>query len=188
MLRAASMLATTVAAVAMLAACGSPASSPGPSGGSETAGTSTPSDSSSASASPTTTGTPTQADLVAVEKLLYPASRTGAGDCLSGGGGPPSVLGCPVTRRLAQALSAALNDPNAAADPLCGCQAIDPKQTVTYTPGTPPNGGTIHVTGFGTPQVAYVVIRSTGQLLVDDIVYCTPSPHSIYTGEKVTSC
>ncbi len=187
MLRAASMLAT-VAAVATLAACGSPAPSPTPTAGSETPGTSTPSGSTSASASPTTTGTPTQADLVAVEKLLYPSSPSGAGDCLSGGGGPPSVLGCPVTRRLAQALSAALNDPNAAADPLCGCQAIDPHQTVTYTPGTPPNGGTIHVTGFGTPQVAYVVIRSTGQLLVDDVVYCTPSPHSIYTGETVTSC
>jgi hypothetical protein len=74
------------------------------------------------------------------------------------------------------------------AEPLCGCQAFDPQQTATYTVGVPPGGGTIHVTGFGAPRAAYVVLPSGGGFLVDDVIYCTPSPHSIYPGENVTGC
>ena len=59
---------------------------------------------------------------------------------------------------------------------------------VELSPGAPPGAGTIHITAFGSPQVAYVVIRSAGQFLVDDVIYCSPAPHSIYTAETVKSC
>jgi hypothetical protein len=122
-----------------------------------------------------------------VEALLYPATPPG-GDCLSSSQGPPSVLPCPVTGRLAATISAILADPGGAADPVCGCQAIDAHQTVTYSPATPAGAGTIHITAFGAHRVDYVVVLSGGQFLVDDIIYCSPTPHSIYTAETVASC
>jgi hypothetical protein len=175
-------------ALALLAGCGSPApGSPSVSPG-ITSAAATGSAAATATPAPSpTSAAPAQADLAKVRGLLYPASP-GGGDCLSSAGGPPSLLTCPVTKRLASALSAALANPNSAADPVCGCQAIDAHQTVSYSPGMPSGKGTIHVTAFGAPRVAYVVIASTGQFLVDDIIYCSPSPHSIYSGEAVTAC
>ena len=170
--------------VAVLCGCASQ-----PSGSPTVATTPTAAATASGSAAATATadpGGPTQADLVKVEGLLYPAAP-GGGDCLSSGAGPSSVLACPVTQRLASALSAALANPNGAADPLCGCEAIDAHQTVTYAAGVPQGAGTIHVSGFGAPRVAYVAIAAAGQFLVDDVIYCSPSPHSIY-GPAVAAC
>jgi hypothetical protein len=183
---AARLLALAGASILLLAGCDSPA--PATHATVTTASASGSTSSATGTAAPTPTSTvPAEADLAKVQALLYPASP-GGGDCLSSGGGPPTLLACPVTQRLASALSAALADPNAAADPLCGCQAIDAHQTAAYSPGSPPGAGTIHVSAFGSPHVAYVVTASTGQFLVDDIIYCSPSPHSIYTGETVTAC
>ncbi len=187
--RAARLLTLAGTSVALLAGCGSPAAvNPAVPTATATSATATGSATAAVTPAPSpTSAAPAQADLMKVQGLLYPASP-GGGDCLSSGGGPPSLLACPVTQRLAAALSAALANPNSAADPLCGCQAIDAHQTAAYSPGSPPGEGTIHVTAFGSPHVAYVVITSTGQFLVDDIIYCSPSPHSIYSGETVTAC
>ncbi|MDQ6847625.1 MAG: hypothetical protein M3019_08610 [Candidatus Dormibacteraeota bacterium] len=167
------------ACVALLGGC----SSPPPSTPTVAPAAAAPGRSGSAAATP---GEPGRADLVKVEGLLYPAVP-GGGDCLSSSAGPSSVLACPVTQRLASALSASLANPNGPIDPLCGCQAIDAHQTVTYAPGVPKGGGTIHVTAFGAPQVAYVVTAAAGQFLVDDVIYCSPTPHSIY-GAPVKAC
>ncbi len=184
MRRAVRLVVLTSSCIALLAGCGSPpepsprATSPTPAGTTtDTPGTPTVAPSAA----------PTQADLARVQTLLYPVSPPG-GDCLSSSQGPATVLACPVTRRLASTISSVLADPNGSADPVCGCQAIDAHQTATYSPGTPPGAGTIHVTAFGQPHVAYVVVVSAGQFLVDDIIYCSPKPHSIYTGETVTAC
>ncbi|PZR80925.1 MAG: hypothetical protein DLM65_07050 [Candidatus Aeolococcus gillhamiae] len=180
------LLLPGAACLALLCGCG-----PAPPG-TPTSAPATPSavangsGSAAATASATSGGGPTQAELAKVEGLLYP-SAPGGGDCLSSSPGPASVLACPVTQRLASALSAALANPNGAADPLCGCQAIDAHQTVTYAPGVPKGAGTIHVSAFGAPQVAYLVVSAAGQFLVDDVIYCSPSPHTIY-GTAVTAC
>ena len=59
--------------------------------------------------------------------------------------------------------------------------------TFTYTLGTPIDGGTIHMTQFGTERIDIVVIASGGSYLADDIQYCTTSPPlSIDTGASVT--
>ncbi len=177
-MRSVRLVAVTGILSALLAGCGAPqVSAP--------AASAKPAAVASASASPMG---PTQADLVAVLNLLYPASPTGPGDCTSGGSDATALRACPVTQRLAAALAAALARPNIGANPVCGCQAIDTEQTATYSPGVPPGAGTIHVTAFGSPHIAYVVISSGGRFLVDDIIYCTPSPHSIYAGETATAC
>ncbi len=177
-MRAVRLVAVTGTLAGLLAGCGAPQAS-------VPAASAKPTAVVAASASP---GGPTQSDLVAVLKLLYPASPTGPGSCLSSGAGSTALAACPVTQRLAAALEAALASPNVGANPLCGCQAIDTEQTATYSPGVPPGAGTIHVTAFGSPHIAYVVISSGGQFLVDDVIYCSPSPHSIYAGETVTTC
>ncbi len=183
MRRTARATALGAACVALLAGCASP--SP--------AATTTPvtatgiAASSTAGTPPTpspTPAAPSVADLKTVYAQLYP--RVG-GDCESSVGAP-SLLACPLTTRLAVAVAAAVNNPNGGADPICGCQAVDAAQTASYVPGTPAGGGTIHVTGFGSPQVAYVVIRSGGHFLVDDIVYCGPPAHSIFTAETGVAC
>jgi hypothetical protein len=148
--------------------------------------------------SPTSTRTPptapivtagglTEADLRTIYTQLTPPA-SGGGNCVTGTF-TPSWVACPLTPRLIAALDAALAaQTGPGADPLCGCQAFDPQQTATYSLGMPTGGGTIHVTSFGAAQVAYGVIPSQGRFLVDDIIYCSPSAHSIYPGEPVTSC
>ncbi len=139
-----------------------------------------------ASAAPPAGGPPpTQAALVAVYAQLHPT--TGGGDCVTGATSPVFST-CPLTPRLVAALNAAVAKPGPGANPLCGCQALDPNQAAAYIVGTPPGGGTIRVRGFGAPLVTYVVIRSGGRLLIDDIIYCSPSPRSIYPDEAAGSC
>jgi hypothetical protein len=127
------------------------------------------------------------ATLGAIYGQLYPPASHGR-DCV-GGTSAPSWSACPLTPRLVAALNAAVTAQSGpGAEPLCGCQAFDPNQTATYSVGVPPGGGTIHVTGFGAPHVAYVVVPSGGGFLVDDIIYCSPSPHSIYPNETAGAC
>ncbi len=180
MKRAVRLAAIGVTCMALLAACGSSSA--------VRSGTATPVSATPTSAPPTPTAvTTSEAILQAVYARLFPSGQSG-GDCV-GGTSSPSWAACPLTPRLVAALNAAISAQSGpGAEPLCGCQAFDPHQTATYSVGVPPGGGTIHVTGFGAPHVAYVVIPSSRDFLVDDIIYCTPSPHSIYPGEAVSSC
>jgi hypothetical protein len=180
MTRPARIAALGCACVALLAGCGSSPTATSPT--------------ATASAAPTPTtapGTPVAAltvdDLTALYAKLDPAAASGH-SCVTGSS-TPSYTGCPLTPRLVAALDAALGAQSGpGADPLCGCQAFDPNQKVTYSLGTSAGGGTIHVTSFGAPSVAYVVIVTGNAYLVDDIIYCTPSPHSIYPAETASAC
>jgi hypothetical protein len=178
------------ACVALLAGCGS----------STTSSTSSASRSANASAtaSATTAPTPTTAPgtpvgaltvnrLRAVYAKLDPTGTSGH-NCVTGST-TPSYAACPLTPRLVAALNASLAAQSGpGADPLCGCQAFDPKQQLMFSVGQPAGGGTIRVTSFGAPSVDYVVLVTGNAFLVDDIIYCSPSPHSIYPGEKASSC
>ncbi len=168
---------TCAAAIAGLAGCGpavSPTVVPTPASSTPSAATTTPSSSPAS-----------RSDLNVVYLLLYPPTPS-ARDCFQPGGGAAATVSCPFTTRLTAAVTAAIaaQGPGGGADPVCGCQNLDPNQVASYTVGTPPGGGTIHVTAFGSPHVAYVVIRSGTAFLVDDIIYCTPTVTSIYVGEK----
>ncbi len=171
----------SVWAVALLSGCGSTPSTP------RVSTTASTSPAATATSAPTT---PTQADLQAVYARLYPSSAQGGNCSQSSGAQTPSFAACPVTPRLAAALAAALvaHGSGAGADPICGCQNIDPSQVASYAVGTPPGDGTIHVAAFGMPHIAYVVVASGGTFLVDDIIYCGSSVTSIYPGETPTSC
>ncbi|HEY7926916.1 MAG TPA: hypothetical protein VIG86_05780 [Candidatus Dormibacteraeota bacterium] len=161
-------------ATAALAACGSSAA-PAP--------LATP---AGASATPA----PAQrTDLQVVYTLIYPPTSSG-GDCFQANGGPAATASCPFTSRLTAAVAAAIaaQTSGGGADPVCGCQNVDPSQTATYTVGTPPRGGTILVTSFGSLHVVYVVIWSGNAFLVDDIIYCTPAVTSVYPGETPSGC
>lgn len=172
---------TRAAAVVVLAGCG-PAVSP----------TVVPTPASSTPSAPKTTPSPSPAsrsDLNVVYLLLYPPTPSG-GDCFQRSGGAAATVSCPFTTRLTAAVTAAIaaRGPGAGADPVCGCQNLDPNQIASYSVGTPPGGGTIHVTAFGSPRVAYVVIWSGTAFLVDDIIYCTSTVTSIYPGETPSGC
>jgi hypothetical protein len=169
-------------AVVMLTGCGS---TPGPPRVSAT-----PSTSAAAATATSPPTTPTQADLQGVYARLYPSSAQGGNCSQSIGAQTPSFSDCPVTPRLAAGLAAALaaQGSGAGADPICGCQNIDPNQVATYSVGAPPGDGTIHVAAFGMPHIAYVVVASGGTFLVDDIIYCGSSVTSIYPSEKPASC
>jgi hypothetical protein len=181
MTRTARLAALGGTCIALLAGCGSTATT-----------SPTPTASPTPIAAPTATvsataGPVTQADLQAVYARLFPTSPSG-GDCV-GGTSTPSWAACPLTPRLIAALDASLAAQSGpGGEPLCGCQAFDPSQQASYSVGAPPGGGTIHVAGFGTPHIAYAVIASGGAFLVDDIIYCSPTPHSIYPNETVSSC
>lgn len=165
------------AAAALLAGCGS------------TGGTSSAPTATAVAATPTPAAA-TTADLQAVFALLYPSSA-GGGDCFQGSASPtPSVASCPVTPRLAAALTASVSNgaPGGGADPVCGCQNIDAAQSAAYVVGTPAGGGMIKLTSFAAERLTYVVIRSGRAFLVDDIWYCGPTPSSIYPAETATSC
>jgi hypothetical protein len=166
-------------AVAILTGCGSTPTAPRVSA--------PPTASATATSAPIA---PSQGDLQRVYARLYPSSAQGGNCSQAIGAQTPSFSACPVTPRLAAALSAALaaQGSGAGADAICGCQNIDPKQVATYSVGTPPEGGTIHVSAFGMPHIAYVVVASGGTFLVDDIIYCGSSVTSIYPGEKPASC
>jgi hypothetical protein len=171
----------TCAAVVALAGCG-PATSP----------TVVPTPSNSTPSAATTTPSPSPAsrsDLNVVYLLLYPPTPSG-GDCFRPSGGAAATVSCPFTTRLTAEVTAAIaaQGPGGGADPVCGCQNLDPNQVASYTVGTPPGGGTIHVTAFGSPHIAYVVIWSGTAFLVDDIIYCTSTVTSVYPGEKPSGC
>jgi hypothetical protein len=172
---------TCAGAVVVLAGCG-PAVAP----------TVVPTQASPTPSAVTTTPAPSPAsrsDLNVVYLLLYPPTPSG-GDCLQASGGAAATASCPFTPRLTAAVTAAIaaQGPGGGADPVCGCQNLDPSQVASYTVGTPPGGGTIHVTSFGSPHVAYVVIWSGTAFLVDDIIYCKSTVTSIYPGEKPSGC
>lgn len=171
----------SIAILCSCAANGSPTTAP--------ATATSPSATETASAIPAPVAA-TQADLEAVYAKLYPTIASGGNCFQAGGSATPSFATCPVTPRLDAALVAAVatQGSGAGADPVCGCQNIDPNQSTSYTVGTPPGGGTIHVTAFGTPHIAYVVIASGGSFLVDDIIYCGSSVTSIYAAETPASC
>ncbi|MEO8898736.1 MAG: hypothetical protein ABI352_10180 [Candidatus Dormibacter sp.] len=146
----------------------------------------------SSSAPSAVTPTPlaaSRSDLNVVYTLLYPPTPSG-GDCFQASGGAAATTSCPFTTRLTAAVAAAIaaQGRGGAADPVCGCQNVDPNQVASYTVGTPPGGGTIHVRSFGSPHVAFVVIWSGSAFLVDDILYCASTMTSIYPGEKPGSC
>jgi hypothetical protein len=171
----------SVWALALMTGCGSPAATP------RASASTSVSPAATATSAPTT---PTQTALQAVYARLYPSSAQGGNCSQSSGAQTPSFSACPVTPRLAAALAAALvaHGSGAGADPICGCQNIDPNQIATYSVGTPPGDGTIHVAAFGMPHIAYVVVASGGTFLVDDIIYCGSSVTSIYPGETPASC
>jgi hypothetical protein len=167
--------------VIVLAGCG-PAVSP----------TVVPTPASPTPSAATTTPSPipaSRSDLNVVYLLLYPPTPSGR-DCLQPGGGAATTVSCPFTTRLTAAVTAAIAAPvsGGGGDPVCGCRNLDPNHVASYTVGTPPGGGIIHVTAFGSPHVAYVVIWSGTAFLVDDIIYCTSTVTSIYPGEKPHSC
>ncbi len=140
-------------------------------------------------ANPPTTAAAIRALLATIYAQLHPAS-SGGRDCVTGTTSPVWSA-CPLTARLVAALNATLahQGPGPGFDPLCGCQALDPRAMVTYTVGTPTGGGAIHVSGFGAPLVTYVVIPLAGRLLVDDIIYCSPPPpQSIYRSQTASAC
>lgn len=169
------------AAVVALAGCG-PAVSP--------TVVSTPASATPSTATTTPSPVPaSRSDLNVVYLLLYPPTPTG-GDCFQRTGAAAATVSCPFTTRLTAAVTAAIagQRPGDSADPVCGCQNLDPKQIASYTVGTPPGGGTIHVSAFGSLRVAYVVIWSGRAFLVDDIIYCTSTVTSIYPGEKPSGC
>jgi hypothetical protein len=156
--------------------------------GSSTTPTPVPPRAASASAAPTPT-LASLADLQVVYTLIYPPTSSG-GDCFQAGGGAAATASCPFTSRLTAAVAAAVAAQTAGggADPVCGCQNIDANQTATYTVGTPPGGGTIHVTSFGFLHIAYMVIWSGNAFLVDDIIDCMATVTSIYPAETPESC
>jgi hypothetical protein len=188
MTRPARIAALGCTCVALLAGCGSSTTSSTSSTSSSSSSTATP----SAAPTPTTApGTPVGAltvnGLRAVYAKLDPTPTSGH-SCVTGST-TPSYAACPLTPRLVAALSASLAAQSGpGADPLCGCQAIDPNQRLMFSLGTPSGGGTIQVTSFGAPSVAYVVLVTGNAFLVDDIIYCSPSPHSIYPSETAKSC
>lgn len=170
-----------IAALVVVAMTGCSSSSTGPTRTSRSPSASL----SPTAASPAPAG-PSQAVLEAIYARLYPGPQ--GADCATASG-TVAFSACPVTPRLATALRAAVSAQSGPGDdPLCGCQAFDPQQSAAYTVGAPPGGGTIRISSFGAENVAYVVVASGGAYLVDDIVYCTPSPHSVYPAEPVSAC
>lgn len=125
MTRTARLAALGGACIALLAGCGSSATT-----------SPTPIAAPTATVSPTATPV-TQADLQAVYARLFPTSPSG-GDCV-GGTSTPSWAACPLTPRLIAALDASLAAQSGpGGEPLCGCQAFDPSQQASYSVGAPP--------------------------------------------------
>ncbi|MEA2619182.1 MAG: hypothetical protein QOE72_4965 [Chloroflexota bacterium] len=179
--------ATGMAAAALLTACGSGAV-PGP--------FATP---ATATASQTSAVTPqagaTVDELVAVAAMAYPPTTNGQGNwttCEAGHSGASVFEACPVTPRLRSRLNAVVSGVPSAPDPLGGGQQAY-WDTRTMTADVAPTGGVAHVT-LGPPAAGpperkdLVIVRSGGQLLIDDI-FCTgvdPAASSVYGADWLT--
>jgi hypothetical protein len=167
----------SLAVAAALAACGGNTTT--------VTGSSSPASTSTAASTPTPVAT-TTADLQAVANLLYPSSSSGRQTCFNG---DTTVAHCPVTARLRTAIEALFaKATGGGADPICGCQNIDPGMSFTYTVDPSGSGGVIHMSQFsGSDHVDVVVIRQGGSFLADDIKYCSNTPpSSVYPNETVS--
>jgi hypothetical protein len=170
----------SLATVLILTACGSTPTS-----------TATNSKVSPAStAKPSSVSTPvagvTLAELESLANQLYPNSNDGRQTCFSGDATVPQ---CPVTARLRAGIEAQqAQDTGGGADPICGCQNIDPGMSFTYTVDPSGGGGVIHMNSFdGSTRVDIVVIPQGATFLADDIKYCTNTPpSSVYPNETVS--
>jgi hypothetical protein len=128
----------------------------------------------------------TNADLQALANQLYPTSSTGRQTCFDG---DTTVAHCPITARLRTALEAIFaQQTGGGADPICGCQEVDPAMSFTYSLDASTGGGVIHMSQFsGSDRVDVVVIPQSGAFVADDIRYCSNTPpSSVYPGETVT--
>jgi hypothetical protein len=152
---------------------------PSPTPAASLSGTATP--------APATPSAATAADLGTVAESLFPQTE--------GGGRQTCFLGdttfaqCPVTARLRAALTArATASSGGGADPICGCQSVDPQTAFTFSPNAVTGGGTIHVSSFaGSSREDITVVSQNGTFLADDILYCTASPPAgVYPGEAAT--
>lgn len=179
--RRATMIGLTAAA-AVISACGGstslssvPSTSTGAS--SSTASVSTVTRTVTVTAAPTippaatpvaTASTPTAAEVEAVARRIFPSDGSGGfGECDRG----DDLSACPVTPRLsARLLEHPTSGSGGGAAPFCRCQATSSDLTVTVDAISP---GLAHVALFsGSDRIDLSVIRSGGQLLVDDTT-CT---------------
>lgn len=128
----------------------------------------------------------TVTELESLANQLYPNTNDGRQTCFTGDATVPQ---CPVTSRLRAGIEAQqAQDTGGGADPICGCQNIDPGMSFTYTVDPSGGGGVIHMNSFdGSTRVDIVVIPQGGAFLADDIRYCTNTPPaSVYPNETVS--
>jgi hypothetical protein len=137
------------------------------------------------SPSPLPTTSLTAADLVKVAAEIYPFEGGRYVTCDNGYGGPARYSHCPVTVRLNDRLLTVFSGFISAPEPLGGGQ--DPEwATESITADLSGTGGVAHVVltkpGSQSSRYDLVIVRSEGNLLVDDL-YCTktdPATSSIY--------
>jgi hypothetical protein len=169
-----------LATALILTACGSAGAS------ATTNATASPASTTKPSSAPTPVAAVTMAELESLANQLYPNTNDGRQTCFTGDATVPQ---CPVTSRLRAGIEAQqAQDTGGGADPICGCQNIDPGMSFTYTVDSSGGGGVIHMNSFdGSTRVDIVVIPQNGTFLADDIRYCTNTPpSSVYPNETVS--